>query len=541
MRPESALITYSDTAHQSAQLLPAETKITNAVKHIRPAMPSRQSKPAKRMRPRRRYALPDSAVTPREAMVEDLLFIRAVIAAAQIDYLLVQGNDRRPVIAIDQADRSVFAVALADACARQPVYCTAIDGKRPHATVIADGAFALSPDARIFQLFRPRVGSNSGVRQEQEAGVQIQLWSRTADTIVLPIANALTRRTIPSHEAIRTTVERFGQTWPTLQHMFADHVDDVTFDIDLVFSWVDGADLQWQRQRAEAMAGHVLGAGDDSAARFRHVDELRYALRSVHMYAPWIRQIFVATDCARPSWLADDQRVQFVRSEEFFADRSALPTYNSQAVESQLHRIPGLSEHFIYANDDMFFGQPVGPEMFFSPGGISKFIEDDTRIGLGNTDDRRSGFENAARVNRRLLHNRHGVLITRHLAHAPTPLRKSVITEMETEFPEEFSATAASPFRARENISVTNSFYHYYALLSGRAVVQQGAKARYVHTTTKAGLKDMRTLRKERSSDFFCLNDDADEEVGQRKRAKAMTKFLRAYFPIPAPWECPTP
>jgi hypothetical protein len=289
------------------------------------------------------------------------------------------------------------------------------------------------------------------------------------------------------------------------------------------------------------MAGHVIGAGDDSAARFRHVDELRYALRSVHMYAPWVRQIFVATDCARPSWLADDPRVQFVRSEEFFADLSALPTYNSQAVESQLHRIPGLSEHFLYANDDMFFGQPVGPEKFFSPGGISKFIEDDTRIGLGKSDDLRSGFENSARVNRRLLHNRYGALTTRHLAHAPTPLRKSVMAEMETEFPDEFAATAASPFRARENISVTNSLYHYYALLNGRAVVQRGAKARYVHTTTKAGLKDMRTLLKERKSDFFCLNDDADEKVSPRKRAKAMTKFLRAYFPIPAPWECPDP
>jgi hypothetical protein len=259
------------------------------------------------------------------------------------------------------------------------------------------------------------------------------------------------------------------------------------------------------------------------------------------MYAPWVRQIFVATDCARPAWLADDPRVQFVRSEEFFADVSTLPTYNSQAVESQLHRIPGLSEHFLYANDDMFIGQPVGPEMFFSPGGITKFIEADTRIGLGNSDDLRSGFENAARVNRRLLHNRFGALITRHLAHVPTPLRKSVMAEMETEFPDEFAATAASPFRARDNISVTNSLYHYCALLTGRAVVQHGAQTRYIDTTTHAGLWDMKALLKARSVDFFCLNDNADETISPRKRAKAMTKFLRTYFPIPAPWERPDP
>ncbi|CAJ1500981.1 stealth family protein [[Mycobacterium] burgundiense] len=493
------------------------------------------------VRPHASYPLPDPAAIPREAMVEDLLFLRAVIAAARIDYLLIQGADRRPVIAIDQADRAVFAAALADAGARQPVHCAVVDAKIPHAIVLADAAFALSPEARIFRVFRPRAQRNDGLRHEQEAGVQIQLWSFTADTIVLPIPNALTRNAIPAREAVRTTVERYGHTWPTLQHMFTAHAGDVTFDIDLVFSWVDGADLQWQRQRAEAMAGHVHGAGDDSAARFRHVDELRYALRSVHMYAPWIRQIYVATDCARPHWLADDDRVRFVRSAEFFADPAALPTYNSQAVESQLHRIPGLSEHFIYANDDMFFGQPVGPETFFSPGGITKFIEDDTRIGLGSPEEDRSGFENSARVNRRLLHHRYGAVITRHLAHAPTPLRKSVVTEMETEFPDEFAATAASPFRARDNISVTNSLYHYYALLSGRAVVQQGAQTRYVDTTAKAGLREMKTLLKQRSVDFFCLNDDADEEVSPRKRAKAMTKFLRSYFPIPAPWERPDP
>lgn len=485
-------------------------------------------------------ALADTAVPPHEAMVEDLLFLRTVLTAARLDYLLIRGADGEPVLALDEADRRVFAAALTGACAGRPFYCRVGDGAQPEDIVVADRALTSHSEARIFSLFRPRPIPEAGWRYGQEIGVQIQLWSYTDEAILAPVPNALTRTTIPRHEAVRTTVARYGTTWPTLQHMFSDHASDVTFDIDLVFTWVDGSDREWQRQRAEAMTGRVLGHGDGSVARFRHVDELRYALRSVHMYAPWVRQIFVATDCARPSWLADDQRVQFVRSAEFFADPSTLPTYNSQAVECQLHRIPGLSEHFLYANDDMFFGRPVRPNMFFSPGGISKFIEDDTRIGLGRPEDHRSGFENAARVNRMLLQNRYGALITRHLAHAPTPLRRSVMADLEAEFPEEFAATAASPFRARDNISVTNSLYHYYALLNGRAVVQRNAHARYIDTTTEAGLRDMQALLNDRSSDFFCLNDDADEEISPRKRARAMTEFLRAYFPIPAPWERPT-
>src|SRR3546814_21017208 len=86
------------------------------------------------------------------------------------------------------------------------------------------------------------------------------------------------------------------------------------------------------------MDGYVVGDGDDSPARFRQIDELRYALRSVHMYAPWVRRIFIATDSPRPAWLNEHPDVTIVRSEAFFADTSVLPTHNSHAVEAPLHR-----------------------------------------------------------------------------------------------------------------------------------------------------------------------------------------------------------
>ena len=86
--------------------------------------------------------------------------------------------------------------------------------------------------------------------------------------------------------------------------MFADHASDISFDIDLVFSWVDGSSKEFQAQRAKRMQNYIVGEGDESEARFRQIDELKYALRSIHMYAPWIRRIFVATDSDRPDWLA---------------------------------------------------------------------------------------------------------------------------------------------------------------------------------------------------------------------------------------------
>lgn len=484
-----------------------------------------------------RYALINHNRTPYQAMVEDLLFLRNVLAGAGLDYLLVRGNSDRPVIALDWKDRKKLRSALVKACRNEPVYAMTVDAKKKSSVLVADGELSPNRQARIFRLYRPRVEPDGGFEFGSSAGVQIELWSFDGNEIVLPIENSLTRRTMLAQDAVRGTVERYGHTWPTIENMFADHASDISFDIDLVFSWVDGSSPEYIAARRAQQKGVVLGEGDDHEARFRQINELKYALRSVYMFAPWIRRIFIATDSPAPAWLAEHPSVTIVRSEEFFSDPSVLPTHNSQAVECQLHNIEGLSEHFLYSNDDMFFGRPVGPDMFFTPGGITKFIEAETRIGLGENDAERSGFENAARVNRKLLWDRFGRITTRHLEHTAAPLRRSVVSRMESEFPEEFRKTAASRFRAADNISVTNSFYHYYALLTGLAVTQTAAKVRYVDTTVRAGLNSLPKLLAKRNMDFFCLNDGSFPEVPADERAEMVTDFLEKYYPIKAPWE----
>jgi hypothetical protein len=206
-----------------------------------------------------------------------------------------------------------------------------------------------------------------------------------------------------------------------------------------------------------------------------------------------------------------------------------------------LYNIPGLAEHFIYSNDDMFFGRPVSPDMFFTPGGATKFVEATTRIGLGGPTRDRSGFENSARVNRELLRERFGVTITRHLEHCAAPMRKSVIRELVLEWPDDVARTAASPFRSSTDISVTNSLYHYYALATGRAERQVNARVKYVDTTLRRGVDDMEALIASRNVDMFCLNDGSFPELSAEDRAVAVRSFLDRYFAIPAPWEKAAP
>lgn len=481
--------------------------------------------------------LVNRTLTPHQALVTDLLFIRDALLATGIDFWLIRGNDERPVIAIDVANRDTVVRALVAACADEPLYAKTVDGRRRPPLLVADGRLTDNPDAGIFRLYRPRIEPEGLLAYGASTAVELQFFRFEGETIVWPVENSLTREILPAAEVVPATVEMYGHEWKTLRGMFDAQASDITFDIDMVFSWVDGNDPEFQKRRAERMKDVVVGEGDDSEARFRQIDELKYALRSVYLFAPWVRRIFIVTDSPKPSWLADHPGVTFVRSEEFFTDPAALPTHNSQAVESQLQHIPGLSEHFLYSNDDMFFGRPVQPGMFFSPGGITKFIEASTRIGLGDNDSDRSGFENSARVNRRLLMDRFDRLITRHLEHAATPLRKSVLLELEQEFAEDFHRTQLSRFRSSTDISVTNSLYHYYAQMTARAVQQESAKVTYVDTTSRAGLDLLPGLLKRRSQDFFCLNDGSFPEVPADERQARVQDFLERYYGIPAPWE----
>ncbi|REC98143.1 Stealth-like protein [Microbacterium sp. AG157] len=474
----------------------------------------------------------DDSSTPAMAERDDLLTAASAIEAAGVRVLLVRDANRRPKLVVDTADAATALAALRDPDLG-PMYLKA-RGEDPvpaHSVEPAPGS------VQAYAVFRPRTSTEGSYRYGSALAPRMELWRFGDKTIEAPRPSALTRRKFAAADLDLVEVERYGRRWMTVSGMFDPHPNEFTADVDMVFSWVDGSSSEFQRQRAARMKGYVVGDGDDNAARYRQVDELRYALRSVHMYAPWVRRIFIATDSPTPEWLADHPKVTIVRSEEFFADPSVLPTHNSHAVEAQLHRIPGLAEHFLYSNDDMFFGRPVTPELFFSGGGVSRFVESGVRIGSGPAHVDRSGHDNGLRMNRALLKERFGRVITLDLEHCATPLRRSVAFELEQEFADDYARTAASRFRSATDISVTNSLYHYYALATGRAIITTEPRTRYVQTTQLDSLRTMERLVSRRDTDMFCLNDGSVPEIPEEVRVPALRACLERYFPVAAPWE----
>ena len=141
-------------------------------------------------------------------------------------------------------------------------------------------------------------------------------------------------------------------------------------EIDLVYLWVDGGDPEWRKRRNLYSQDSCRDEGMDSEARYADNGELRYSLRSADLYAPWIRKIFIVTDNQVPEWLdVAHPKIKIVDHKEILP-ADALPTFNSTVIEHALFRIPGLSEHFLYANDDMFFNKAVEKSDFFAKDGM---------------------------------------------------------------------------------------------------------------------------------------------------------------------------
>ena len=145
------------------------------------------------------------------------------------------------------------------------------------------------------------------------------------------------------------------------------------FPIDIVYTW--------------------SGESKSNDIRTRNNDELKYSIKSIIKYAPWLNRIFILMNPPKkkPSWFNDDYTkiITLVDQSETFPDNYKLPNKNSCAIETTLHNIKGLSEHFIYFNDDLFLGKMSNYTDFFTKDGkalISDTILDKKSMMINNNN-----------------------------------------------------------------------------------------------------------------------------------------------------------
>ncbi len=136
--------------------------------------------------------------------------------------------------------------------------------------------------------------------------------------------------------------------------------------IDFVVTWLDSNDPLWQGQYKKYKFQGKDGGEEE--ARFRDWGFFKYWFRAVETYAPWVNRVFLVTNGKFPDWINEKHpKLVLVKHSDYIPEEH-LPTFNSCTIELHMNRIPGLSEHFVYFNDDCFLLRPRTPEDYFKKG-----------------------------------------------------------------------------------------------------------------------------------------------------------------------------
>lgn len=308
-------------------------------------------------------------------------------------------------------------------------------------------------------------------------------------------------------------------------------------DIDLVYLWVNGNDPQWLAKRNACIGKTEEKSAVNCDGRYADNDELKYSLRSIEKYAPWLRRIFIVTDNQVPVWLdTSNARVRIVDHKEIMPD-VCLPCFNSAVIEHFLYKIPGLAEHFIYANDDMFINKPVTPETFFGKDGlpIVRFnrrpFRKWTLLFKEKVQGKRlSNYVQTIRNSAELVEKKYGKYYGGKTHHNIDAYLRSDYEHAAKVFENEIRATLPNHVRSENDIQ--RNIYSYVALAEKRAhlhyVTQRTSFRLHIQNESHYG-------KLERYNPIlFCMNDSQYAKDCDRKRAAA---FLDKRFPEKSQYE----
>ncbi len=308
---------------------------------------------------------------------------------------------------------------------------------------------------------------------------------------------------------------------------------------DVVYLWVDGNDPAWQAQRRSHALLHpdtVKFGYSNVDGRFRDIGELKYSLRSLTRHLDRIGMIYLVTDDQRPSWLADHPQLQLVSHRELRTETG--PTFSSICLESSLHRIPKLSEHFIYLNDDLFLGETFSIRHLLSGDGSFKLYFDDNN-GQSISEDPYEWHCIHAATSKSILskvvddyaHYDVG------FAHTPRAFSTSAIKQFEQLFPDAYASARAEVFRASNTPSVLVDMHQRWLHATGAALIAS-APLRLIHSDAadlQHRLDELVAASPQLA--FFCINDTLDNAPNDHPAFAKIQQTLETLFPTPSPFE----
>ncbi|PWN07218.1 stealth family protein [Rhodohalobacter mucosus] len=332
--------------------------------------------------------------------------------------------------------------------------------------------------------------------------------------------------------------------------------------IDAVITWVDGSDESHQRKRNRiyhletGKEQSEIPTGRDST-RFVDNGELKFCIRSIRQHAPWIRNIYLITDDQVPDFLTEEVRnrlrIRIVDHREILEGYEwAIPTFNSRTLETALWRIKGLSDRFIYFNDDFVITQPVKPEDFFRGDkvvlrGKWKKVRQYGSFRLKLNDMLSMAMKKVLGITRTM--NLLFQIKSAQLAgfyesyymspHVPHPVRKETLVEFFNKKPSLFEENIRYRFRSTEQFSGIYLANHL-EIRDGNAILERKDESVMlngemdIYPILQAKLSRI----KNRQARFVCIQGMETFSRAQRRKIKTLLKDefdLNAPFPKTGP------
>ena len=314
--------------------------------------------------------------------------------------------------------------------------------------------------------------------------------------------------------------------------------------MDLVYLWCDDADKEWSDMRKAYLPKEKLGKEIICKGRFVQNDELKYSLRSVEKYMPWIKNIYIVSDCKMPQWLNTcHPRIKIV-SEKTLLGKYA-PVFNSNAIESCIADIDGLSENFVYMNDDFLLASPVEP---------ADLVDEDGKIICRMTYSKKSGHQsvycdmiyNMQKVSK----HKFGYKCEYFPHHNLDVYNKTAFKKCNAICAELVEQTRNNRFRTAQDWQRVLISYYMLATGVGTLKVLNAYKISWLqwlkHNLLDFGKKDSVVLSlhaktqtyykklKRHKPKFLCMEDNEFSNNNDRKRGKA---FLHNLFPDKSEFE----
>lgn len=326
------------------------------------------------------------------------------------------------------------------------------------------------------------------------------------------------------------------------------------FPVDIVITWVDGKDTVRNRLREEYKRRQD-GIHKHAASPRRYVnhDELKYLLRGVDRYMPWVHRIHVvSSDQAPPAWLMPNEAVGFefeiatreraggkpvLRwvNDRTILEQEFLPTFNSHALEGAIQRLPDLTEHFVYFCDDMFVTGALNASCLFGHDGKPRMCAHfrKTPYRWDSGVHAQSWRKIWAEISRR--YPGRDKWMNGHVA---TPLTRQLMIDTEKFWGDEWAATRANKFRSGGDVQPVGAAA-VYGQVNDRVEKSRELVGRFVifrdwHYLNRANMALALAARPQ----LLCVNDDLDrpEIFGRQLR-----HYLNLLWPSQSIWECEAP